>query len=174
MKNLLLFIVVAALTGCMSFSDRSMRPVKDSISQQLPEIILEKEFAVSIGGGIFNFLDIITLNEADLSDMDRVQVAVYKIHSDGEKVDFDSLNFEQTLLAKDDSLHWDTIVRVREKEEQVWILAGMDLEKNSLQAVAVFVLERDELVLINIDGDMDELLEYALQPARGHRGVYKS
>jgi len=38
----------------------------------------------------------------------------------------------------------------------------------------VFVFERDELVMINMDGDLNQMLEYAFEPARGHRGAYNA
>ena len=174
MKNLIMISALCLLTSCMSFSDRPLRPIRNSIDQQLPEISLEKEIAISIGGGIFDFLDVITLNEADISEIDHIQVAVYQIHPRGGNVEFTDAIFAKALLAKDASLTWDRIVRVRGQGEQVWVYVGMDLQRNSLDAVSVFVLEQDELVLINIDGDLDEMLEYAMEPARGHRGVYKS
>jgi hypothetical protein len=174
MKNLIMISALCLLTSCMSFSDKPLRPVRNSIDQQLPEISLEKEMGISIGGGIFNFLDIITFNEADLSEIDSVQVGVYQIHPRGGNVEFTDAVFEKALLAKDASLTWDRIVRVRDGGEQVWVFVGMDLERNSLEAVSVFVLEQDELVLINVDGDLSEMLEYAMEPARGHRGVYKA
>ena len=52
MKKLLILLGLVGLSSCMSFSDRSMRPVRDSIARQLPEIRLEKEFAVSLGSGM--------------------------------------------------------------------------------------------------------------------------
>lgn len=173
MKKLILFLCLGSLASCMSFSDKPLRGVRNSITQQMPEIRLDKEFAVSIGGGLFNFLDVITFNEADVSEMDHVQVAVYKVDSGRRDIDFSKLNFEQTMLAKDSNLHWETIVRVRDDEEQVWVLAGMNLDRNSLDAVTVFVLDKDELVLINVDGDLHEMLDFALEPAVRHRGEIK-
>ena len=170
MNRLLVFLCLGAMTSCMSFSDRPLRGVRNSITQQMPEIRLEKEFAVSMGGGIFDFLHVITLNEADISEMEHVQVAVYKVDPGGGEIDFSTLNFEQTVLEKDSSLHWETIVRVRDEDEQVWVLVGMDLQRNSLEAVTVSVLDRDQLVLINVDGDLHEMLEFALEPALRHRG----
>ena len=169
MKNSLLIVLLSLFTACMSFSDRSMRPVRDAIAEQMPDIRLETEFAVSVGSGIFNFLDIITVDEANISEMDSVQVAVYNVLPGDGSIDFNSVDFEQTLLAKDDSLHWETIVRVRDSEEQVWVLVGMNLNENTLDAVAVFSLDKDQLVLINVDGDLDEMLEFALEPASSRR-----
>ncbi|NQV70267.1 MAG: DUF4252 domain-containing protein [Pseudohongiella sp.] len=170
MKNVIMLAGLLILTSCMSFSDKSLRPVRDSITQQMPEIKLEKEFAVSFGGGVFNLIDVLTLNAADVSDMDHVQVAVYKVSAGRHDLDFDDLDFEESVQAKDGDLVWETIVRVRDEGEQVWVLVGMDSERNTLEAVAVFVLEEDELVLINVDGDLDRMIEFALQPAVEHRG----
>lgn len=173
-KSVLLLMFAALLSNCMSFSDRSMRPMRDSISAQMPEIELEKEMAIALGGGMFNFLDIISLSEAELSEVDHLQMAVYQVHPRGSDTNFSDEVFQESLQAKDASLTWERIVKVREKDEQVWVYVGMDLERQELIAVSVFVVERDELVMINMDGDLNEMLKYAFAPARGHRGAYKS
>ena len=54
---------------------------------------------------------------------------------------------------------------MRKEDEQVWVLVGMDLERDSLEAVSVFVLGNDELVSINVDGDLNRMIEFALRPA---------
>ena len=126
MENVIILAGLLILTSCMSFSDKSLRPVRDSITQQMPEIRLEKEFTVSFGG---NLIDVLTLNGADVSDMDYVQVAVYKVSAGQHDLDFDDLNFEASLLVKDGDLYWETIVRVRDEGEQVWVLVGMDSER---------------------------------------------
>ncbi|MCG8415199.1 MAG: DUF4252 domain-containing protein [Pseudomonadales bacterium] len=175
MKRVLLVLIMGSmLAGCMSFSDRSMRPVRNSIIQQMPEIRLKKEMAVALGGGMFDFLDIITLNEADLSEVDHLQVAVYQVYPQGDDANFTDEIFQESLLAKDASLTWERIIRVREDGEHVWVFVGMNLDEQALEAVSVFVVESNELVLINMDGDLNELLEYAFEPARGHPGAYKS
>lgn len=169
MKKLVLSLLVIQLTACMSFNDRSFRGTRNSIVAQLPEITLEKEFAVSIGNGLLNFLNVVTLDKIDISDLDHVQVAVYNVDSGATEVNFNNLDFAETLQSRGKNLHWETIVKVREEGEQVWVLVGMDLQRNSLNAVSVFVLEQDELVLINVDGDLNRMIEFALQPASGHR-----
>lgn len=171
MKTLLSALCLLALASCMSFSDKPLRGVRDSISRQLPEISLKKEFALAIGPGMFNLVDSISLNNSELSEMDHVQVAVYNVHSSGGPVDFSTLNFEDTLIAKDPRLTWETIVKVRDRDEQVWVLVGMDMKRETLEAVVVFSLQQDELVLINVDGNFNQLLEFALRPAEGHRGA---
>lgn len=169
MKKILLVIMLTQLAACISFSDRPFRSTRNSIEQQVPNISLEKEFAISLGNSMLSFLDVVSLNESDASDLDHVQVAVYNVESGGQEIDFDEVDFSDTLRSRGKNLHWETIVRVREEGEQVWVLVGMDLERNSLDAVSVFVLGNSELVMINVDGDLDSMIEFALQPASGSR-----
>ena len=171
MKTLLISIMLLLLTSCMSFSDRALRPVKDSIAMQLPGHRITKEFAVSIGSGMFTMLDLVTFNEADLSELDRVRVAVYEIQSTrGAEVDLRQVNFSTSLHASYPGLAWETIVKVNDEGEKVWVLAGMNPRRQVLEAVTVIALERNELVLVYVDGDFEELIEFALEPSRrSHR-----
>lgn len=169
MKKILLAIMFTQLAACMSFSDRPFRSTRDSIQEQVPDISLEKEFAISLGNSMFSFLDVVSLNEADISELDHVQVAVYSVESGGREIDFNDIDFSDTLRGRDKNLHWETIVKVRDEGEQVWVLVGMDLSRNSLDAVSVFVLENNELVMINVGGDFDRMIEFALQPASASR-----
>ena len=94
-----------------------------------------------------------------------MQLAIYNVESDGQKIDFNEIDFSDTLRSRGENLYWETIVRVRKEGEQVWVLLGMDAERNSLDTVSVFVLENSELVMINVDGDFDHMIEFALRPA---------
>ena len=174
MKNLVIVLMLALCTSCLSFTDRPFRPVRDSIAAQMPEISLQKEMGLVMGGGLFDFLDVVTLNEADLSAVDHLQVAVYQVHPRGGYVNFTDETFAASLQAKDASLVWERIVKVKQDDEQVWVYVGLNIEENMLEAVSVFVFQRDELVLINMDGDLSDMLKYAVSPAKGHRGVYTS
>lgn len=169
MKNLLIALSMIMLAGCMSFSDRPMRPIRNAILEQNPDITLEKEIAINIGAGMFNFLDAINLDDSNLSEIDSVHMAVYKVHGREADKNFSSQTFQDALLEKDASLHWEQIVRVRDDGENVWVFAGMDMTRNTLEAISVFVMEHDELVLISVDGDIDKMMRYALESAHGRR-----
>lgn len=153
----------------MSFSDRKMRPIANSIESQIPHVRLEKEFAVSVGGGLFNMLDIVTLDSRDISKLDRVEVAVYNVMDMPLDANFDEINFAATLYERGKHLDWETIVKVRDDNERVWVLAGMDRRRQVLEAITVFVLNEDELVLISADGKLDQLLRFAMKPADDRR-----
>lgn len=172
-RFLTLVLAATLLTGCFSFSDRPFRPVRNEIVQQLPGISLEREMAFSIGSLMFDLIDLIAIGvDVDISKMTKAQVVVYTVNGLAEgNTSFEDLDFERTLLAKDNSLSWETIVKVREPQEHIWVLVGMDERHNTLEAISVFALEQNELVLVNVNGNLGEMLEFAMQPARGHRGV---
>lgn len=172
-KTLITIVTAAVLCSCMSFSDRPVRPMRNAILAQNPELTLEKEVAINVGRSLFSLLDAFAVGDSDLSNLDNVNVAVYKVrgHRGGEQ-DLGKQSFEQALLETDRSLHWEQIVRVRDAGENVWVFAGMDLRRNRLDAISVIVLEQDELVLINVDGDIDEMMRYALESSRGRRGEH--
>lgn len=174
MKTVLSLLLLTQLAACMSFSDRSFRSTRNSLTEQLPEISLKKEFAVSVGNGLLGFLNIVTLDEADISDLDHVQLAVYSVDSGGRRVDFGRVDFSETLRSRGAHLHWETVVKVRDEDEQVWVVVGMDLARDTLDTVSVFILEDDELVLINVDGNLNRMIEFALQPASDRRAGHKA
>lgn len=169
MKNIILIVVLTQFTACMSFSDRSFRSTRNALTAQMPDIKLEKEFAVSVGSGMLNFINVLTLDEANISDLDHVQVGVYNVYAGGREINFNDIDFSETLRSRGEHLAWETIVKVRDEGEQVWVIVGMDLERDTLDAVSVFVLEENELVMINVDGDLNRMIEFALQPASDHR-----
>jgi len=54
MKEILLVIMLTQLAAGMSFSDRPFRSTRDSIEQKVPNISLEKEFAISLGNSMLS------------------------------------------------------------------------------------------------------------------------
>ena len=169
LRAVLLILLLFFVTGCMSFSDRSFRPVKREISAQIPGLNLRKEFAVSIGSAMFNTIDAITIgSEFDFSSIDKVQVAVYEV---AYSVDLTGLDVERSLMARDPALSWQTVVKVRKEGEYTWIAVGINEKKASIEAVSVLAMEQGELVLINVNGELEEMIEFAFNPVKGKRGA---
>lgn len=161
----------ATMTACMSFSDRSFRPVKNEISKQYPELKLEKDFAVSVGATMFNTIDLFAFgSEFDFSSIDKVQVAVYSV---SHVTDLSNLNIEQSLMARDRKLNWQTVAKVREAGQFTWVLVGVNEGRQSIDGVTILVLERNELVMINVRGDLKEMIEFAMKPVKGERGAVR-
>lgn len=165
--RLLPFIFALLLfSGCMSFNDDYFDPVTGAMRAQMPEITLEREMAMNFGSGFFNFVDLASLGEVDIPDMENLRIAIYRVEPQAGYPDFPDSVFKQALDSQGDSLEWERIVRVREEGEQVWVFAGMDLRAQILDALCVFILQRDELVLINMEGEIEQLIDYALNTGR--------
>jgi hypothetical protein len=101
MKNFLLVIMLTQLAACMPISDKPSRSARNSIEQQVPNIRLEKEFAISLGNSMLSFLDVVNLIEADISELDYVQVAIYNVESGGEEIDFNRIDFPTRCAAEE-------------------------------------------------------------------------
>ena len=167
----LLVVTLGFTTGCMSLSDRSFTPVMQEIATQLPELEMRKEFAMSIGSAMFNAIDVIAIgSEFDFSAVDKMQIAVYEV---AYGADLSELDVEKSLMARDPTLSWQTVVKVREEDESTWVMVAVNETRNTIEAVSIMVLEQGELVLINVTGELQDMIEFALNPARkagGERG----
>ena len=153
----------------MSFSDKPFRSTRNSIEQQVPNIRLEKEFAISLGNSMLSFLDVVSLNEADISELDHVQVAVYNLEPGGQKIDFNEIDFSDTLRSRGKDFHWETIRQGAGRGR-----TSLGISRNGPRAefprCRVGIRSgNNELVMINVDGDFDRMIEFALQPASDSR-----
>jgi len=165
-----LLSTVMLATGCMSFSDRSFQPVTRDIRAQVPGLEMRREFALSVGAMMMNTVDLLVLdNSFDFSAVDKVQIAVYEV---AYSVALSNLDVEKSLQARNPGLTWETVVRVREERENTWVLVGIDESRGSIESVSIMVMERNELVLIHVDGDLTEMIELAFDPVRGKPGAF--
>jgi len=165
LTSITLMAAVLLLTGCMSFNDDYFDPVAESMEAQMPEVTLDREVGLDFGSGFFNIIDLASAGVADVSDMENLRIAIYKVSPRNGNLRFPDSVFDSALRTQGSDLEWERIVRVREEGEQVWVFAGMDLRAQMLDALCVFILERDELVLINMEGDIQQLVEYAFNTA---------
>jgi len=163
-------MAIGLSTGCMSFSDRDFSPVTSEIARQAPQLQMRKEFAISIGSALINTVDLLAFrSDFDFSDVDKVQVAVYEIPFDS---DLSKVDVEDSLRARDRSLTWETVVKVKKSWERTWVLVGINEQRQSIEAVSVLNMEQGEMVLIHVDGELEHMIEFAFDPVRGERGAF--
>lgn len=169
MRYLSILTFALLTTGCMSFNDDHFDDVEASLRAQMPDIHLEKEMAIGFGAGIFDLIDLADTSPANLSEIDHLRVAVYQITPTRGRTTFSDSVFDRALREQGADLEWERIVRVRDDGEQVWVFAGLNTRQQVLEAISVFVLEQDELVMMNLDGDLSELIDYALATGNDRR-----
>lgn len=82
---------------------------------------------------MLSLIDIVAPNDTEFSQLDDLKVAVYGVSGDFLPTDLDGITFASTLKKQNSELDWEQIVRVREADEQVWVFAGMNVRRNTLE-----------------------------------------
>ncbi|HXS09883.1 MAG TPA: DUF4252 domain-containing protein [Candidatus Krumholzibacteria bacterium] len=161
-------LAVLSSPGCFWSSELS--GVRADLERQLPGSSFDKNVELSFGPVILTFARVITsvipgAQEARpyLRGVSRVQVGVYEAHLHT----MDSLQMPKRLQSLLDD-GWETAVRVRDEREAVWLLYRPDGEK--VKEIFVVVLNDNELVLVKARGNLERLVEAAMDEAHGRHG----
>ncbi len=161
-KQLLLVVVMGtALGGCIV--SREISHVRNEIESEFPGAEFDTEVIVSVGPGLFRTLGWIlrrvpdedaNLAAAYLRDVHRVKVGVFRTRElplDGD--------LELHTLRRFERNGWSVAARVREDDEQVWVLYRE--RYGHIRDMFVLVLDPDELVIVRFEGDLNEIVRLA-------------
>ena len=129
LRTIGLTIIAAALSGCVLTDQRQ------------PQITLEQDLAVGFGSGVFDLVELSSLDGAGQAGVDHVRVVMYRVTPVNDQHQFEDSVFQPALAEQGAQLTWKRIVRVRENGQQIWVFAGMDLAALRLESVCVFVLD---------------------------------
>jgi len=169
LRSALLALVLAALAspGCLHSGELS--GVRRDLELQMPGSSFEKDVELSFGPVLIGVARLVTavIPDADevrpfLRGMSRVQIGIYKTEIDS----LPALRMPGQLQALLDD-GWETVVRVRENDEAVWVLYRPDGDK--IREVFIVVLNEHELVLVKAKGRLEKLVEAALNERDGGR-----
>jgi hypothetical protein len=162
---IVLALALLASPGCLRSSELS--GVRRDLESQLPGTSFDKELELSLGPALLGIARLVTAVIPDaqearpfLRGMSRVQIGVYKTEIDS----LPALRMPrhlQTLL--DDG--WETVVRVHENDESVWVLYRPDGDR--IREVFVVVLNDHELVLVKAKGKLEKIVAAALDERDG-------
>lgn len=165
-RNIIVFVAAAfLLSGCIGVN-RDFQNIRTNILASVnDEFERDVEFAVGPGliylAGMFvKFAD-----EGDegiddiLSNVSRVQVGVYK-RNGFERGGF-NLNYLNEVNDYLRSEGWDYLVKSRDADELSFVyVQSEDEDLNSIFAIA---LSYDELVMVEVSGNLDELIEVIIR-----------
>jgi len=162
---IILFFLLILLTGCIGVN-RQFSEVKDKIIGGLGNKY-KTEFQFSVGSSAITisswFIDL-AADEEYIDEMMReissVQVGIYnKVEGADAKASFG------TLLSIDEEMQnkgWKYIVRSVERDELTAIYLSDDPEE-LLNKMYVINLSDDELVIIEVNGDLKKVISYAIE-----------
>jgi hypothetical protein len=160
-----LALLLAFLTGCIGVN-RQFSEVKDKIMGGLGNDY-KTEFQFSVGSSAITisswFVDLAADQEyvdEMMREISSVQVGVYyKVEGSDAKADFG------TLQSIDEEMHnkgWKYIVRSVEGNELTAIYLSDDPEE-ILNKMYVINLSDEELVIIEVNGDLKKVISYAIE-----------
>lgn len=161
---LILLGILLCCTGCKTSADFDY--IENLIRSQIYPVRLDDDVKFSIGSlsmGVLNcFIDDEEEADAILREIKSVQVGVYKIHGP-EKTGTISIpnNVEKTLVSKG----WEPFVHVRRKNGENVLLFYRQLSEKTM-SMYVISLEQAELVIVEVNGDLNVIMEKAIYERR--------
>ncbi len=162
---IIIFFTLVLLTGCIGVN-RQFGEVKDKIMGNLGNDY-KTEFQFSVGSAAITisswFVDL-AANEEYIDEMMReissVQVGVYnQVEGSDAKADFSTL---KSIDKEMSSKGWKYIVRSVESDELTAIYISADPEE-MLNSMYVINLSGEELVIIEVNGDLKKVISYAIE-----------
>lgn len=160
-------LVVASCTllgGC--FTDPDIEQVVDALAWELEPAELSAEVELRLGNGSLGILRWICERSDDceefetlLAGVDEVHLGVYDIRHARYAGDLEMNPLLREDLAIDG---WEFVVSVRDRSgEGTFVLARYD--ERRVHGMLVIAQDRDELVVVRLDGDLDKALHRAAQ-----------
>jgi hypothetical protein len=155
------------LTGCIGVN-RQFSEVKNKIMGELGDDY-KTEFQFSVGPALIHvsslFVDL-AANEEYVDDMIReissVQVGVYNRIEDATHNNNNSFSTLNSIDEEMRSNGWKFIVRTIDNNELTTIYISADPEE-LLQKMYVINLNDDELVIVEVNGDLKKIITYAIE-----------
>lgn len=159
-------LLAAALVapGCLLHST-DMTRTRRAFERQYPEAQFDRDLTLDLGPLTMAMSAGLTRRWAPeafkmagpyLRYVERVEVGVYEASNLPPLGEVDA-----SALPVLHEGGWETVLRVREPEEHVWVLARPG--RHTLRAFYVLVLGEDELVATRLEGRLDKVLEHALE-----------
>lgn len=160
-------LLMVMLSGCVTTGEFNF--VERSIRKQISPSKVRTNFKFSFGPvSLSTIRAVVRLSDADeealkyLTEIDKVQVGVYEI----DRIDHNTrMIIPQDVEDKLTDSGYELFVRVREKDENVNLYFKQISEK--VCSLYCIVLEEDEMVLVEVKGRLDNLIQEALR----ERGV---
>lgn len=155
-------LLMTTLSGCIGVN-RSFRELRNYLTESLDER-LDREIEFSIGpvalmfAGIFaNFSDTEEKASEMMSKISRVQVSIFN-RLEAKELEFGLFREITRKMAKYQMRY---ILRVKEGDTMTAVFVNGN--SDNIGKMFVVVIEKEQLVLVEILGDLDKLVEIALR-----------
>jgi hypothetical protein len=163
-----LLLAALALTGCATLTPE-MADTQRAVARVVPERAIEHRVAVGAGPFTMGFVRMAARLSGDstarkmaglLRHVSRARVRVYTLR-EGTRIAAERLTLPRSLARRG----WTPVVRVRDEGAAVWVLARE--QRGRITGLYTLALTDEALVVAQVSGRFDRLLEEALDPGNG-------
>ncbi len=162
--GLILVPVAMMSSGCVTA--RTASHVTSVLENEIPELSLDREFGLTLGRISLSMVRTVLRMTDDedseealmfLKGVRRAEVGVYRVTAPYSTDSVPQLASIGRRFTRDG---WSNIVRTRDDGDHTWIYSKTDPE-GDLRGLLVVDLADDELVVVRLDGNLQEALENA-------------
>lgn len=158
-----LSVIAAFVASCLWTPE--LDRVRKGVEHQLPGVTFKKEVAFSLGPIALSLVKAALKLVPDtqdaaayLKDIRKVEVAVYEAQNVPQDV---IVRLPGRLMKLLEDGRWELAVKALDEGESTWILCRMD--GDSIRGLYIVALDRDALVLVRVDGGLEDLLARAIR-----------
>ena len=160
---LISLLCISFLPGCV-FVSADFRQTRNIILDEIGPADVDTEVQLRVGPGLMSFTSLL-VGFADveeeavtyLQDIKNVQVGVYKLDMDHRR----RITIPEKISSKMARKGYTPMVKTKSSDEAVWVLTKMKGKR--LDALYVIAVDRSELVLVEVRGRLERLIEKALE-----------
>jgi hypothetical protein len=154
----MLLALCVALTGCMSFNPRSLRQMESALRASNPDMEFSSTTKFGVGPLTMDLVDFVFVHDRhiDVSKISRADVGIYEL-----KRPLASLDFKLPQGTDRSCPRREVVLRVTEDDERVEM--AVCIRGDEVTGFAMFMVERDEVVVMNIRGDIQALVSAAIR-----------
>lgn len=155
------------LSGCIY--SREIAHTRREIERTYPEARLHRQVVLNFGPGSLGLISLLTHLVPDddvrqvaryLQDVEHVKLGVYEVEDMPALGDLNIASLDRLQRQG-----WEVAVRTREADEAVWVLYRE--RGDSVRDLYFFVLNREDLVIARLRGDLRKLLQRAITDSDG-------
>ncbi|MBN1301919.1 MAG: DUF4252 domain-containing protein [Melioribacteraceae bacterium] len=163
-KAFCVIFLALTFTGCIGVN-RSFKMIRQNLTESL-DVRYEKQFEFSVGsaglmlaGMIVKLSDVEEPVDEILSRVSLLQIGVYEKSRYGDlHATYEDLVSLTELM---EMQGWEYLVRTVDDDEMAAVFVEKDCEE--FNRIYVIAIEQDEMVLVEVHGDLAEIIEIAIR-----------
>lgn len=174
LRSLVLPVLLTMVTATGCFFDPDIDDVVSVIEQEIAPARIEPETTVRIGRALMSLARVVAGLVPDeeahsakeiLSGVNEVHVGVYDVYGLPRHA---SLHLPDPLRAKLEAEGWGMVIKMDTADSQLWLMA--QARDSRVHGAYVIVLEREELVVVKLKGNLSRTIDLAVKEAmRGNQ-----